>query len=184
MRLSFRTARADDLERLIDVHASAFPDPRSRDDRARNFTRNPLGDLTDLWVAVAADSGAIVAHAFLFPLRAWFGGRLVPVGGIASVGVGPEARRRGIGTALVEHLHAVSLARGDALALLYPFRQAFYARIGYAATSSYRRLRLGPASIPWTPEPGRSSRDRGRPGRDQGMLAGGGSAPIGDARTE
>jgi predicted acetyltransferase len=154
MRLSFRTARSDDLERLIDVHASAFPDPRGRDDREHNFTRNPLGDLADLWVAVADDSGAIVAHAFLFPLRAWFGGRLVPVGGIASVGVAPEARRRGVGTALVEHLHAMSVTRGDAIALLYPFRQAFYGRIGYAATSTYRRLRLRPASIPWMPELG------------------------------
>jgi predicted acetyltransferase len=152
MRLSFRTARPDDLERLIDVHASAFPDPRGRDARARNFMRNPLGDLQDLWVALAPESGAIVGHAFLFPLRAWYGGRLVPVGGIASVGVAPEVRRGGVGTALVEHLHAISLARGDALAMLYPFRQAFYGRLGYAATSTYRRLRLCPASVPWTPE--------------------------------
>jgi predicted acetyltransferase len=151
MRLSFRTARPDDLERLIDVHSSAFPDPRDRDARARNFTRNALGDLDDLWVAVAPDSAAILGHAFLFSLRAWFGGRLVPVGGIASVGVAPEARRRGVGTALMEHLHAVSLARGDAVALLYPFRQAFYGRLGYAATSTYRRMRVDPASIPWTP---------------------------------
>jgi predicted acetyltransferase len=154
MRLSFRTARPDDLERLIDVHSSAFPDPRDRDARARNFTRNALGDLEDLWVAVAPDSGAILAHAFLFSLRAWFGARLVPVGGIASVGVAPEARRRGVGTALMEHLHAVSLARGDAIAVLYPFRQAFYGRLGYAATSTYRRMRVSPASVPWTPELG------------------------------
>jgi hypothetical protein len=32
--LSFRRAVADDLERLIDVHISAFPDGRSRDARA------------------------------------------------------------------------------------------------------------------------------------------------------
>jgi predicted acetyltransferase len=150
MRLSFRTARPDDLERLIDLHTSAFPDPRDRDARARNFTRNPLGDLEDLWLALAPDSGAILAHGFLFSLRAWFGGRLVPVGGIASVGVAPEARRRGVGTALMEHLHAMSLARGDAIVVLYPFRQAFYGRLGYAATSTYRRMHLCPASVPWT----------------------------------
>jgi predicted acetyltransferase len=152
MRLSFRTACPDDLERLVEVHTSAFPDPRGRDARTHNFTRNKLGDLEDLWVGVMPDSGAIVAHAFLFRLRAWFGGRLVPVGGIASVGVAPEARRRGVGSALMEHLHAVSHARGDAITLLYPFRQSFYGRLGYAATSTYRRLRLSPASVPWTPE--------------------------------
>jgi predicted acetyltransferase len=150
MRLSFRTARADDLERLIDVHATAFPDPRNRDARARNFCRNPLGDLDDLWVAVSAASGDVVAHAFLFRLRAWFGGRLVAAGGVASVGVAPEARGRGVGSALVEHLHGVSSSRGDALTVLYPFRQSFYARLGYAPTSAYHRLRIAPASVPWS----------------------------------
>jgi predicted acetyltransferase len=163
MMLAFRTARPGDLERLIDVHASAFPDARGRDARERNFARNAHGELSDLWVAVALESadaaardpggeGALVAHAFLFSLRAWFGGRLVAVGGIASVGVAPEARCRGVGSALVEHLHAVSRERGDALTVLYPFRQAFYARHGYGPTTAYRRLRLAPASIPWAPE--------------------------------
>jgi predicted acetyltransferase len=150
--LSFRCAKGDDLERLIDVHTSAFPDARGRDVRARNFTGNPLGALEDLWVALARDSGTIVAHGFLFPLKAWFGGALVPVGGVASVGVAPEVRGCGVGSALVEHLHAVSHARGDALTVLYPYRRAFYARLGYAPTSTYRRLRLSPASVPWSLE--------------------------------
>jgi hypothetical protein len=34
MGLSFRQAEADDLERLIDVHTSAFPDARDRDARS------------------------------------------------------------------------------------------------------------------------------------------------------
>ena len=63
----------------------------------------------------------------------------------------PEARGRGLGTRLVQHLHELALARGDALTMLYPFRQAFYGRLGYAATSTYHRLRLHPASIPWRP---------------------------------
>jgi predicted acetyltransferase len=147
MTLAFRPAREDDLERLLDLHASAFPDPRSRLARARNFQKNALGAFTDLHVAV--DHDTVLAHAFLFPLEAWFGGVCLRVAGIATVGVAPEARGRGVGSRLVEHLHATALARGDALAVLYPFRQGFYARLGYAATSTYRRLRLHPASIPW-----------------------------------
>jgi predicted acetyltransferase len=150
--LSFRTAREDDLERLIDVHTAAFPDARGREARLRNFTRNALGDSSDLWVAVTGAPEVVVAHGFLFRLRAWFGGVLVPVGGIASVGVAPEARRRGVGSALVGHLHAVSFERGDALTVLYPFRQSFYARLGYATTSTYRRIRVSPSSIPWRAE--------------------------------
>jgi len=147
MTLSFRPAREDDLERLLDLHTSAFPDPRGRLARTRNFQKNALGAFGDLHVA--ADGDTVLAHAFLFPLEAWFGGVPVRVGGIATVGVAPEARGRGVGSRLVQHLHEVALVRGDALAVLYPFRQGFYARLGYATTSTYRRLRLHPASIPW-----------------------------------
>jgi predicted acetyltransferase len=147
--LSFRPAREDDLERLVDIHTAAFPDARGREQRARKLASNPLGDLGDLWVGVAHDSGAVVAHGFLFSLRAWFGGAAVHVGGIASVGVAPEARGRRVGSALVEHLHSTSTARGDALTVLYPFRQSFYARLGYATTSAYRRVTLAPDAIPY-----------------------------------
>lgn len=141
-------ASEDDLERLVDIHTSAFPDPRGRYARARNFTRNPLGDLSDLHVLV--EGGALLAHGFLFPLEAWVGGARVRVGGVATLGVAPEARGRGLASALLEHLHALALARGDAATLLYPYRQGFYARHGYAPTSSYRRLRFHPAAVPWT----------------------------------
>ncbi len=145
MALTFRTARDADLDRLLDVHTSAFPDPRGREARVRNFTRNPLGRFDDLWVASEGDT--LVGHAFLFPLEAWFGGVRVRAAGIASIGVAPEARGRGVGSAMLEHLCRVAAARGDAVAVLYAFRQGFYARAGFATTASYRRLRLHPASI-------------------------------------
>jgi len=164
MKASFRPAREDDLERLLDIHTGAFPDPRGRPARERNFQKNALGEFSDLYVLVEDDT--VLAHAFLFPLEAWFGGARVRVGGIATVGVAPEARGRGLGSRLVERLHEHSQARGDALTVLYPFRQAFYARLGYATTSSYRRLRLHPASIPWTP----SMRARAAGGPDREAL--------------
>ncbi|HEY8042401.1 MAG TPA: GNAT family N-acetyltransferase [Polyangiaceae bacterium] len=149
MAVSFRSARADDVERLIDIHAGAFPDPRDREARSRNFGHNRLGTLDDLWLLREGDT--TLAHAFLFPLEAWFGGVSVRVGGVATVGVAAEARGRGLGSRLVEHLHEVARRRGDALTLLYPFRQGFYGRLGYAPTSAYRRLRFHPAAVPWKP---------------------------------
>lgn len=149
MGLTFRTAREDDLERLLEVHTSAFPDPRGTEARVRNFTHNPLARFEDLWVACEGD--ALVGHAFLLPLEAWFGGARVPVAGMATIGVAPEARGRGVGSALVSHLCAVGFERAP-VAVLYAFRQGFYARCGFAGTSSYRRLRLHPRSIPWKVE--------------------------------
>jgi predicted acetyltransferase len=152
--LLHRTARAGDLDRLIEIHLAAFPDPRPPEVRKRNFLHNALGPLEDLHV-VERD-GALVAHAFLFRLEVWFGGRRVQVGAIASVGVAPEARGQGVGTALLGQLHHASNARGDALTMLYPFRQGYYARLGYAPVTPTRRLALAPEAIPrgWEAEPG------------------------------
>ncbi len=163
--MRFRRATEQDLDRLIEIHTSAFPDPRPYDARARNFTRNILGALDDLRVA---DDDGIVAHAFLFPLEATFGGKRVQAGGIASVGVAPEARGRGIAAALLAHLHDESRARGDAIDILYPFRQAFYARHGYGTTSPMRHLVFAPSAVPhaWS-----KARVRRMEVRDQAAVA-------------
>jgi predicted acetyltransferase len=85
-------------------------------------------------------------------MEAWFGGVAVSVGGIASLAIAPEARGRRFGSRLMVHLHEIARARGDALTVLYPFRQGYYARFGYAPTTPLRRLHLSPSSIPWRPE--------------------------------
>lgn len=144
--LTFRQACEDDLDRLIEIHQSAFPDARGYDARRTNFLANGFGSFDDL--QIAEKDGLIVAHAFLFPLKSWFGGVPVGVGAIASVGVAPESRGQRIGSALLAHLHAVSLARGDALTMLYAFRQGFYHRHGYGPVSPSRRLTVSPRAIP------------------------------------
>ena len=144
--LRFRTATPADLDRVLEIHLPSFPDERTIEERTRNFTANRFGGLEDLVVAELA--GEIVAQAYLFPLEGWFGGRAVRIGAIASLGVAPEVRGRGIATALAHHLHVASDVRGDALTMLYAFRQGFYARLGYGTTSSRRRLVVDPASIP------------------------------------
>jgi predicted acetyltransferase len=113
-----------------------------------------LGTLDELHVV--EEGARIVAHAFLFGLEVWFGGRPVKAGGIASVGVAPEARGRGVGAFLLERLHDVSHARGDAITVLFPFRQGYYARLGYAPTTPSRRLSLCPRAVPrdWLPKEG------------------------------
>lgn len=144
--LQFRTATEDDLDRIVELNLVAFPDDRTAEARRRNFTTSPFGGLQDL-VIVERDR-EIVAQAFLFSFEGWFGGRAAPIGGIAAVGVAPEARGQGIATALVHHLHVASDVRGDALTMLYAFRQRFYTRLGYAATPSRKRLAIDPASVP------------------------------------
>ena len=144
--LRFRPATADDLDRVVEIHLAAFPDERTGEERRRNFTANPFGALEDLVLAECGDE--IVGQAFLFPLEAWFGGRAVRIGAIASLAIAPEARGQGVATALLQHLHVASDVRGDALTMLFAFRQRFYARLGYGSSTSRRRLSIDPASVP------------------------------------
>ena len=144
--LRFRAATSSDLDRILEIQLCAFPDARSADERRRNFTASPFGALDDLVLAMRGDE--IVGQAFLFPLECWFGGRAVQVGGVASLAVAPEARGQGVASALLRALHVASDMRGDALTMLYAFRQRFYARVGYGPSASRRRLGIDPASVP------------------------------------
>ena len=144
--LAFRPANEEDLDRLVEVHGAAFPDARGTAARRRNFEQNALGRLSDLWVAHHGDR--IVGHAFAFPLHAFFGTKAVPIVGIASVGVAPEARGRGVATALIQHIHETARHAGTALSMLFAWRHAFYARLGYAEVACTRRLRCDPRAVP------------------------------------
>ena len=144
--LRFRRATEPDLDRIVEIHVTAFPDDRGPEERRRNFTASLYGALEDL--VVAEEGEEIVGQAFLTPMRSWFGGRLVTMGGIASVSIAPEARGQGVATALMNHLHVASDMRGDALTMLYAFREAFYARLGYGKTSMRKRLMFDPAVVP------------------------------------
>jgi predicted acetyltransferase len=148
-----RTAREQDVDALLSIHFAVFPDGRGREARRRNFCDNPRGALEDLHVAEVG--GRVVGHGFLFGMEAWIGGRPVGVGGVASIGVAPEARRAGIAHALIAHLLQKMRARGTPLSMLYPFRHDFYRKLGWGLTSAMHRYRLRPASIPLYPERGR-----------------------------
>ncbi len=167
VNLGFREGREEDLDRLVALHTGAYPDTRGHDARRRNFTHNPLGELSRL--IVAQDAGSIVGHAFLFPLESWFGGQLVKTGAIASLAVAPEMRGRGVARGLLAELEGRAHAEGNAVTMLYPFREGFYAKVGYATVSSYRRLSLHPGAIPraWSPPSGAV---RGATGTDSEAL--------------
>jgi predicted acetyltransferase len=144
--LSIRTARPDDLDRLIEIHLSAFPDPRGVEARRRLLSNHDLGGLDQLYALERG--GRILAHAFLFELLVGFGGKMVRAGAIASVGVAPEARGEALARALLDELHQKAHSRGDALTILFPFRQGFYARQGYVSVSPTKLLSFHPRAIP------------------------------------
>ncbi|MBL8048851.1 MAG: GNAT family N-acetyltransferase [Chthonomonas sp.] len=56
----------------------------------------------------------------------------LPCAGVAAVGVLPEARHGGLGSAMMRWSLAAMRDRGYDLACLYPFRETYYGKFGYA----------------------------------------------------
>ncbi len=91
---------------------------------------------------VLRDRGVVCGSLAILRMGQWFGGRSVPMGGLAAVGVAPE--RRGAG-------HALSLTRaalvelagsGLALSTLYPATTRLYRQAGYEVAGGRYELRL------------------------------------------
>jgi len=145
-----RPATEADLDRLVEIHMASYPDDRGAPARRLNFVQNAMsraGDpLRDL--RVLERGGRIVGQAFGFDLAAWFAGRAVPVLGIASVAVAPEARGSGVAAELLRGLEDEARGRGVFMCMLHAFRHGFYARRGYADVTPNVRLACDPRAIP------------------------------------
>lgn len=91
---------------------------------------------------VLREDGHVVAGLTLVEMGQWFGGRSVPMVGIAGVAVPPERRGRRTAARLmqatVEELHQ----RGVALSALYPATQKLYRLSGYEQAGSRFEVRV------------------------------------------
>ncbi|MEM7761302.1 MAG: GNAT family N-acetyltransferase [Cyanobacteria bacterium P01_A01_bin.40] len=89
----------------------------------------------------------IVAGLAIYNMGQWFGGKSVPMAGIAAVGVVPEYRGQGVANQLlnqtIQELHSQQIP----ISALYPATQAPYRKVGYEQGGSYCKLQLPTASI-------------------------------------
>jgi predicted acetyltransferase len=87
-------------------------------------------------VRVARRGAETVGGLMEIPMGQWFGGRPVPMLGIAGVGVLPEARGEGVALALMLDALRSARERGFALSTLYPAAVALYRAAGYELAGS------------------------------------------------
>lgn len=73
----------------------------------------------------------VVAGLGVIPFGHWFGGRVVPTGGVTAVGVAPERRGTGVGLWMLRQMLEEQHALGVPLLSLYPATTAFYRRAGF-----------------------------------------------------
>lgn len=124
-------------------------DPEAWERRVFSFDDNPLLAPED--TLVARMGGTIAGHASGYRFTMAFGGHDVPVRGIAAVAVLPEFRRRGVAEALMVGLHRQMRRRGEALSMLYAFRNSFYRKMGYGTVEWIEELRVAPDQLPASP---------------------------------
>ena len=129
-----------DALRLVDITAAHLDDVI----RVRSRSFGPLGASNrEEWIKDAqefidgnrylgvADGDEVVAAGRIWDFRQWWGGRQVPMAGIASVVVSPEYRGRGVGSMLMRGVLARSVEQGFPLTALYPATTVIYRHLGY-----------------------------------------------------
>ena len=82
-------------------------------------------------IRVVRDGATIVGGLILIPMGQWFGGRSVPMTGVAAVAVLPEHRGRRAATELMSAAVREMRAAGTPISALYPATQPLYRSAGY-----------------------------------------------------
>lgn len=114
--------RADEAEARHVLGQQAFGHARPYD---------PDGPVPTAWHIVARRGGRIVAAVTHLRFAQWWGGRAVPMGGIAGVNVAPEARGSGLARTLLRVAFDEMRAEGTPISTLYPTTGTLYRSVGY-----------------------------------------------------
>ncbi len=124
MTLDVRVLGDEHAEDVFALRMQAFRAPRSSLDEWRRHV-----DLSRYLGAF--DGPRLVGVTAVLPLGQHFGGRVVPMGGVATVAVAAEERGRGVAGRLLEVAIGVMHDRGDAVSALHPATTGLYRSRGW-----------------------------------------------------
>lgn len=113
-----------DLDAVARMMSLAFGAPV---DGCREWI-NPLREHNRV---LAPESGPPVANVLTIPMGQYFGGKSVPMTGIAGVAVSPEHRGGGLAQQLMREVLTELHASGISLSTLYASTQSLYRKVGY-----------------------------------------------------
>jgi predicted acetyltransferase len=148
-----RPADEKEMHALAGIAAGAFAAPPER-------MREWLAGLGPEVVRVYRRRGEVIGGLVLHPAGQWFGGRCVPMTGVALVCVAPQHRADGIASKLMREALLELRAGGIALSTLYAATVPLYRRAGYEAAGGRYEITLPANAI--------GLRDRELPVREAG----------------
>lgn len=126
-----------DLKNVARILSDAFAGPPAgSEDWARMHAPGSLR------VVRPAAGEAPVACLVRIPMGQWFGGRVVPMVGIAGVGVRHEAKGQGLARQMMEACVREIAAEGVALSALYASTRPLYRQVGYEAAGARHKYEV------------------------------------------
>ncbi len=144
--MAYRPLHPDEFEQFWALDSYAF----ARQYHRGRYTPEVIAQLRGLFV-----DGEHIAQLQIMPFALQAGNGTLPVGAIGSVATWPQYRRRGYAAQLLRQACAELRERGAVLAILHPFRHAFYHRLGWALAGERRLVQLTPAHLrSFSPVPG------------------------------
>ena len=96
---------------------------------------------SDGW-GVLDERGRLLGKALLHDYGQWWGGREVPMGGVAGVAVHPDARGTGTASRLLTALLPEMTARGQGISVLFPTVVPLYRSLGWEVVGTLEDTRL------------------------------------------
>lgn len=141
MKTYFGTPRdAGDMSRLGEILAQCFGAPLDGIQKRCDFVGREN-------LRVLDRGGELSSGLWLIPMGQWFGGKPVPMTGVAAVGVAPEARGKGAALDLMNRTLLDLHEREIPLSTLYPATQTLYRRAGYEQAGCRYRTTIAPKDI-------------------------------------
>jgi predicted acetyltransferase len=139
--MEIRTLRASELDRAFDLDADAFHQAEDKRELWRRFV-DPAR------LVGAFEGERLLAMTHVWEFGQYFGGRPVPMGGVASVAVVPDARGRGLAARVLRRCIEEMRERGERISSLFPATTGLYRSLGWELGGHYavrqvraRRLR-------------------------------------------
>lgn len=138
--LEVRDLTSDDHDQAFAVRTRSFG---KLDDSMRGWW-NALHDelITQRRLIGVFDGERLVAQAKSRSFQQFWGGRMVPMSGVAGVVVSPEYRGRGVTSLMMRALAERAVDLGDAVSALYPATVRPYRRTGWEIAGTQTRITI------------------------------------------
>jgi len=145
VQLTTRDLTTGDLDAAFDVRCRSFG-PLDHSMRAwwNGVQEESINESRAIGIC---DGERLLAHGKVRSYQQFWGGRPMPMGGVAGVVVAPDARGRGVGSLLMKAIARRSQELGDLVSALYPATIPLYRGLGWEVAGGQYRISMSAEAL-------------------------------------